>query len=310
MVKISVLTMLLLLGLGCGSDIQKKSGPNNNSNNPVNPNNSNNPVNPNNPTATNNVSMNNENNPIIIVEPMEGEVSLAVQSAQQVGATSYALEISIANGLDESISIAPSTFRIGVGGLELTSVNSNQSTCASGALLSPEGTVSCTLVFDEVEGQPDRLIYTGAGDLVEARFTPRACELCGGNRCIDLRTSRDHCGECNRDVVETEICEGGEIKCEDSYRLEEGFCVPDDESVTLRPLPPGGNSCFEVCGETSYCEGVLARASCPEGQGFGGSERIYPGLEFCEATGNDAVSLAQSFGCTVDAIFCTCYDQF
>jgi len=309
MKKICVLAIFgVLLGVGCGSDIEKKSG-SSNPNNILNPNNPDNSTNP--PKLANNVSNNGTNNPIIIVEPVEGEVSLVVQVAQQIGGSSYALDISIANGLEESISIAPTTFRIGAGALELTSVNTNQSTCASGALLSPDGTVNCTLVFDNVEGTPDRLIYTGAGELVVAAFTPRACEMCGGNTCVDIQTNRNHCGECHRAVVDTEICEGGVIKCEEGYRLMEGFCVYDEEYITLRNNPLNGNtSCFEVCGEASYCEGVLAHATCPEGQGFGGQERSYPGLQFCEATGSDARSLAQSLGCTVQAIFCACYDEF
>lgn len=291
---------ILCLSVGCGSDLVKKSGDTPSQNNTTDSTNG----------STNTNNQNGETNNIVVIpEPVEGEVTLQVQRAQEIDGASYALEIAISNGLDESISIAPSNFRLGVGPLELTSVDEERSTCSSEALLSSQGSVVCNLVFDEVEAEPDRLIYAGVAEPVVASFVAEPCERCGGNSCVDLQTSWQHCGECNRYLVEAETCVNGEIACAENYRLEEGFCVLDDPGYTLRPLPiPGNQSCLDVCG-SGYCEGILGDLSCEDSSAFGGTEREFPGLDFCQSTGNEANELIQTFGsCTAEAAFCVCYE--
>lgn len=298
---LAVTGWLLCLSVGCGNDLVKKAGE------PPTQNNTNNSSNWDNNTSNN---PNGETNNIVVIpEPVEGEVTLQVQRAQEIDGASYALEIAISNGLDESISIGPDNFRLGVGPLELTSVDRERSTCSSEALLSSQGSVVCSLVFNDVEGEPDRLIYAGAAEPVVATFVAEPCERCGGNSCVDLQNSWQHCGECNRYLVETETCENGQIACPEFYRLEEGFCVVDDPGYTLRPLPiPGNQSCLDVCG-SGYCEGVLGDLSCEDSSGFGGSEREFPGLDFCQSTGNEASQLIQTLGeCSVRAAFCVCYE--
>ncbi len=238
---------------------------------------------------------------------MEGEVVLKVNQAQQVSAASFVVNLQIANGLPESIGISPSLFRLGVGGLEITSVDLEQSTCPSDALISAGATHQCLIYFNEVEADPDRLIYVGAGDPVVAAFTPTPCETCGTQNCVDLRSSFENCGSCGNAVVEGETCTDGIIECGSGSARVEGFCIPDDNNIELRPLALNSNqNCFDVCNGKD-CGGVLLRGMCTEQSPFGGEEKTYPGLNFCEAMGSDVSGFADGFDCTVEAVFCTCY---
>jgi len=289
-----VLLVVALLGLGCGENVTKsKSG--NTSNNTTTNN-----------TSTNNSTTNNSttNNSTIIV--VEGEVLLKVTQALQTSGASFMVNIQIANGLPESIGISPSLFRLGVGGLEITSVDLEQSTCPTDALISAGATHQCLIYFNDVEAEPDRLIYVGSGDPIVAEFTPTACETCGTQNCIDLRSSSEHCGTCDNVVGQDQTCQDGMIECGTDFRSVEGFCIPDNNDIELLPLALNSvESCYGVCNFKS-CEGVLFRGECNGESPFGDPQQ-YPGLGFCESRGTEAASFATEFGCTVEAMFCACY---
>jgi len=287
--SIIALLVVALSGLGCGEEVTTSKSGNTSTNN----------------STTNNSTTNNSTNNSTII-PVEGEVLLKVIKAQQVSATSFMVNIQIANGLPESIGISPSFFRLGVGGLEITNVDLEQSTCPTDALISSGATHQCLIYFNNVEAEPDRLIYVGSGDPVAATFTPDACETCGTENCVDLTSNLQNCGMCGNAIVERETCTNGVIECDFGSREVEGFCIPDEDPVELRPLLDNNQTCVDVCGDAAVCMGLIYRGACAEGDPFGGGQ-TYPGAGYCFSTNADFTHDATLFGCTIEAIYCTCH---
>lgn len=300
--NITAWLLVALTGIGCSDNLTKSKSSNNTSSNNTSTNNQNNT------TSTNNTSTNNAGTNNSTIVPVDGQVVLKITKAQQISGRSYSVNLQIANGLEKSIAVSPSFFRLGVGGLELTTVDSQKSTCPSDALVSAGASVACLLVFNQVDASPDRLIYVGAGDPVVATFTAIACESCGTQNCVDLQSSFEHCGSCNNVLSGDEVCTNGVPECAQDFRRTEGFCIPDDQSIGLSPLPlDSSQTCEQICdGTGKYCEGILGRGECAEDSPFGDLEK-YPGANFCETTGTDVASFTNQFGCTFEAVFCTCY---
>jgi len=291
----SVVLVGVLAALGCGQDLAKNPG--SSANNPEN-----------------NLSLNNTNDSEII-EVVEGEVSLRVNETQQVLDSQYRVEISIANGLDESIPVAPGMFRLGLeSGLEVISA-SPSSTCPSSNLLSPGAVFDCALVFDEAGSPPVRLIYVGTGEPITQALEAVPCERCEGT-CVDKSTSRDHCGRCSLRAGTNEECVAGELVCNEFHVMNEGFCVPrDNRRRAMIELPVSDDSCRDVCmwelrdasGESGSCLGVLIDGICTEESEYYRRERDFPGdSNNCYSTKGQLFDSGVFQGCFVQKMYCNC----
>lgn len=148
---------------------------------------------------------------------IDGQVSLGASDAREVASgaqeTNYEVTVSITNGLDDAISIAPGLFRMRAGGLEYLAAGSPVGPCPSDVLLAAGASVSCGLQFNIPSASaPNAVVMTTPIGNIEAPTRPVACTKCGG-LCTDLMTSQKNCGVCNRAAPTFGSCVDGVPTC-------------------------------------------------------------------------------------------------
>jgi len=155
--------------------------------------------------------------------------------------------VSVANGTEVGIPIAPAFFRIATDdGLEHMVAPESvllDDACLADVFVGGGSIYSCTVAFFvPPSAQPVAVTYVYPGANADSLSSVRApvsdysaCDRCEG-RCVDLNTSAEHCGACGVALVGGATCLDGEVVCPNGLTACDGECV----DTTSHSLHCGG----------------------------------------------------------------------
>ncbi|MFO0618681.1 MAG: hypothetical protein U0414_39175 [Polyangiaceae bacterium] len=192
-------------------------------------------------------------------------------------------ELQLANTSSRSFSLTPDTFAItttaGVqvkGDIRSAFIEGG---CKADSLLAPEGTTTCTLLFEAAaDAQTKTIAYHDPEDfnvtIAEVPLETTACTLCGGT-CVDLGSDPKNCGGCGQDVGQG-TCANGAPACTENAAACDGIhCISllsDEANCGACATPvPTGHTCVDGKPSETPTESCLTVAgnACHNGNGSG-----------------------------------------
>lgn len=125
------------------------------------------------------------------------------------------------------------------------------------------GPVPCGTLMPPPAGLPAEQVACVRSWIEDLEGT--SCETCGGDACVDLATSTQHCGECGNACPDGIPCNGGECTCPGTQQLCDGVCV--DLQTDLQHCGDcstgcdsgqvcAAGECADGCGDLTDCSGA------------------------------------------------------